>query len=86
MESPPELNVQSINILWKFMVLNKTVRWRGGRLSHPPHSRRFIEYFRYFKLVAGGAGGGSEDARPEEVFSVLRLKLWAIIVDRVSPD
>ena len=85
-ECPPKLNVQSINILWKFMVLNKTVRWREGRLSHPPHSRSFIEYFRYLQLLAGGAGVRSEDGRPEEVFSSVRLKLWAIIVDRVSTE
>ena len=35
-------------------------------------------------MLAGGAGVRSEDGRPEEVFSSVRLKLWAIIVDRVS--
>ena len=32
-------------------------------------------------MLAGGAG-----VRPEEVFSSVRLKLWAIIVDRVGGE
>ena len=62
--------------------------WAGEKADYPPPALPEFDwkYFRYSKLVAGGAGARAEDGRPEQVFSVVRLKLWAIIVDRVSTE
>ena len=42
--------------------------------------------FRYSTLLAGTLGGRFQDVTEEEVFLSVWLKLWAIIVDRVSTE